>query len=151
MSPNIYCMNPECIKAKQPIPFPYPSNPQTFHHPSVWPPAYFETKFGCPECGLVSIYRRADVTWIPSQETDQSQVQKSASSNAVWWSIEFWCGGDNCRARIRFQSLTSQEEKADAVLSKLTHGFYRGDCKRGHPYDRRGIGPYSITQVQLIQ
>jgi hypothetical protein len=147
MSPNIYCTNPECINAKRPIPLPYPSQPGASHHPSVWPPAYFETKFGCPECGLVSAYRKHDVNWLPSQQTSQSEVQKSGFSNVVWWSIEFWCGGENCRSRIKFQSLTSEEEKTDAVLSKLTHGFYRGNCKRGHLYQSRGIGPYSITQV----
>jgi hypothetical protein len=111
LSPNIYCTNPECINAKRPIPLPYPSQPGASHHPSVWPPAYFETKFGCPECGLVSAYRKHDVNWLPSQQTSQSEVQKSGFSNVVWWSIEFWCGGENCRSRIKFQSLTSEEEK----------------------------------------
>lgn len=147
MLPNIYCANPDCINAKRPIPLPHPSQPGAPHHPSVWPPADFETKFGCPDCGPVSVHKKQNVRWVPSQQEATSQVPNSASGDVVWWSIEFWCGGENCRARIKFQTLTSHEEKPDAVLSKLTRGFYRGECRRGHPYESRGIGPYSIVQV----
>jgi hypothetical protein len=147
--PYICCKNPECKSAveKQPIPLPYPSQPKTSHHQSVWPPKYFEEKFGCPECGLVSVYNARDVHWSPSQTQDQGQDQKSLYSTAVWWSVTFHCVGQNCGTRVQFHVLTAGKEKTGDVLSQLASGFYRGSCKHGHPYHSRGTGPYNIQPV----
>ena len=146
--PHIYCKNPDCKNAdgKQPIPLPYPIQPKTNQHPSVWPPAYFEEAIACPECGQVFLYMKQDVRFLPSPQTGQDQDQKSPYSNAAWWLVTFSCAGQNCKILVRFLAMTRAGEIVDVVRRKMPAGAYVGECKNGHPYSARGIGPYVVTE-----
>lgn len=147
-APHIYCKNQDCKNAdgKQPIPLPYPIQPKTNQHPSVWPPACFEVNIACPECDRVFLYKKQDVRWRPSPPTDQGQDQTSTYKNAEWWLVGFPCAGKNCKIRVEFLAMTREGETVGVVHEKLPRGAYDGKCKKGHAYANRGIGPYTVTQ-----
>jgi uncharacterized Zn-finger protein len=148
LAPHVFCKNPECSCADGllPIPLPYPNQPKTNQHPSVWPPAYFEEAIACPECDRVFVYKKQDVRWLPIPQMVQGQAQKSPYSNASWWLVTFDCGGYNCKIRVGFLAMTREGEAVDVVHRKLPVGAYEGKCKSGHHYMDRGTGPYMVTQ-----
>jgi hypothetical protein len=147
ITPHVYCKNLDCTNAhrKQPIPLPYPNQPRTNQHPSVWPPAYFEANLACPECDQVSLYKKSDVHWLIPIQPGQYQSKSTQYNRGSWCLVSFDCGGQNCGIRVEFLVLTPDGESIDAISQKLPAGAYVGKCKKGHPYSDRGTGPYQTA------
>ena len=63
LAPSVYCKNPNCLFASQPILLPFPNPPGVFEGQSGWPTDTWKAYIACFECGLVYEYLAKDGRW----------------------------------------------------------------------------------------
>ena len=101
-----------------------PTFPETGTPLPNWPADEWKANIGCPECGLVFVYR----------ERSGSLGQGRFHSDTVCACVEFRCSQTGCGTLIKFHTtLPDRSRKSfDGLLDKLHRGFFQGRCANGH-------------------
>ncbi len=140
LAPTVYCKNPNCLFASQPILLPFPNPPGVFEGQSGWPTDTWKAYIACFECGLVYEYLAQDVRWgvHDSQFLNQLQIHQA------FHELEIECAQKGCELPIKIHVYTGSGTTIDGVIEKLLEGNFRAlRCPSRHSPREKG---YSIGQ-----